>query len=90
MDIETLCSVGFPLRPGPRELLRGEEALAIARRALVEEELEPEMAAAWIGALRADFPSLYAAHEWPEFRVEDRNRYLKLRRMVRAHLVKMF
>jgi hypothetical protein len=52
--------------------------------------IEPEMGAAWVSALATDFPSLHRIHRWPEFEVRDRDRFVKLRRIVREHLAQMF
>ena len=90
MDVEAMASIGMPIRPGPPKLLRGRAALERAATVLKQSGIEPEMGAAWVSALATDFPSLYRASRWPEFEVRDRDRFVKLRRIVREHLAKMF
>ncbi len=90
MDLDGLSAIGMPVRPGKRALLRGDEALHAAQRLLRADGIEPEMGAAWVSALETDFPSLYARHPWPTFPVRDRDRFVKLRRLVRAHQARMF
>lgn len=90
LDESALMAIGMPIAPGSRRLLRGEEALDLAAELLASPGIEPEMGAAWVSALEADFPSLHRLRRWPVFEVEDRDRFVKLRRLVRQHLAKMF
>jgi hypothetical protein len=95
MDPARLSAIGIPVLPGPPRLLRGAQALSAIRRILDEPAatagLDPELWAAWLSALRSEFPSISELLRLPvPPPLSDPNRYLKFRRIVREHLSQMF
>jgi hypothetical protein len=91
---DALVEIGFPLRPEGRRGFLGAAALPLVHgrvwQAARAGRLEGDMLAAYLSALAAEFPSLYRSRSWPQVVVQDSNRYLKLRRLIRAHLTELF
>jgi hypothetical protein len=61
----------------------------VVLEAACSKTVEGDLLAGYVSALQAEFPTLHASRTWPQIRVQDPGRFLKFRRLARAHLAQI-